>query len=178
MAEDFSHHCLSFSISVIFKGKWVVKTEGCQRKWPKSHKSVTKTFFFSFLHLLRSCKIGTYVMSYTRYASLVKILLKFELIRAHLVSFHVIQDYSFEFIQGYFEVTQDHFEYIEGLMSSFRFIQAHFDLQLMQTHLDQSKLIQNHQSLFRLIWVRLIQAPLACLNSFEHFYAHLTFNSF
>ena len=59
-------------------------------------KWATKTFFF-FRHLLRLFKnrhiVITYVMSYTGYVSLVKILLKSELIRAHLSLFRLFSAY-------------------------------------------------------------------------------------
>ena len=52
-----------------------------------------KRFVFYFRHLLRRFKIVTYVMSYTGYTSLVKILLQFDLIKAHLSSFRLFSAY-------------------------------------------------------------------------------------
>ena len=52
------------------------------------HKNV-----FSFDIYYIALKIVTYVISYTGYASLVKILLKFGLIKAHLRSFRLFSAY-------------------------------------------------------------------------------------
>ena len=51
------------------------------------HKNV---FFIFEIYYDVAIKIVTYVMLYTGYASLVKILLKFELIKAHFSSFRPI----------------------------------------------------------------------------------------
>ena len=50
-------------------------------------------FFLIFDIYYVALKIVTYVMSYFGYASLVKILLKFELIKAHLSSFRLFSAY-------------------------------------------------------------------------------------
>ena len=52
----------------------------------KGHKKV----FFIFNIYYVALEIVTYVMHYTGYASLVNILLKFELIKAHLCSFRPV----------------------------------------------------------------------------------------
>ena len=100
--------------------------------------------FFNFRHYV-ALKIVTCVTSYTGYPSLVKILLKFELIKADLSSLssvQIIQTDSFEFIQTYFELIQDHFEYIQGLLSSFRVIAAHFGFRLIQALLGSFRLFR------------------------------------
>ena len=56
-------------------------------------KWAIKTHFLIFDIYYVALKIVTYVMSYTGYASLVKILLKFELIKAHLSSFRLFSAY-------------------------------------------------------------------------------------
>ena len=54
-------------------------------------KMDNKNVFFIFdIYYDVAIKIVTYVMPYTGYASLVKILLKFELIKAHFSSFRPI----------------------------------------------------------------------------------------
>ena len=53
------------------------------------HKNVFFIFDFYYVAL----KIVTYVVSYTGYASLVKMLLKFELIKADLSSFRLFSAY-------------------------------------------------------------------------------------
>ena len=50
-------------------------------------------FFLIFDIYYVALKIVTYVISYTGYASLVKMLLKFELIKAHLNSFRFFSAY-------------------------------------------------------------------------------------
>ena len=65
--------------------------------WPKSFMKMGYKNVFFFRHLLRLFKnrhiVITYIMSYTGYVSLVKILLKSELIRAHLSLFRLFSAY-------------------------------------------------------------------------------------
>ena len=102
-------------------------------------------------------KIVTYVMSYAGYASLVKILFKSELIRAHLSSLRFFSLFSFTHLSSFRPILrfmQDHFEYIQGLLSSLELIQAHFGFRFMQAHLnwsDSFRLIRAHLDLFEFI---------------------------
>ena len=62
-----------------------------QSVWSKSYMTMgyKNAFLLIFDISYVALKTVTYVMSYTRYASLVKFLLRFELIKAHLSSFRV-----------------------------------------------------------------------------------------
>ena len=60
-----------------------------------------KNVFFIFDIYYLALKIVTYVMSYTEYASLVKILLKLKLIKAHLSLLRLFSVYLGLFIWGY-----------------------------------------------------------------------------
>ena len=60
-----------------------------------------KNVFFIFDIYYLALKIVTYVMSYTEYASLVKILLKLKLIKAHFSLFRLFSVYLGLFIWGY-----------------------------------------------------------------------------
>ena len=60
-----------------------------------------KNVFFIFDIYYLALKIVTYVMSYTEYASLVKILLKLKLIKAHLSLFRLFSVYLDLFIWGH-----------------------------------------------------------------------------
>ena len=62
-----------------------------------------KNVFFIFNIYYVALKIVTYVMPYTGYASLVNILLKFELFKAHLRSFRTVLG-SYEIILRIFNV--------------------------------------------------------------------------
>ena len=64
---------------------------GRQNVWPKSYIAMgyKNAFLLIFDISYVALKTVTYLMSYTRYASLVKFLLRFELIKAHLSSFRV-----------------------------------------------------------------------------------------
>ena len=50
-------------------------------------------FFLIFDIYYVALKIVTYIMSYTGYASLAKVLLKFELIKVYLISFRLFSAY-------------------------------------------------------------------------------------
>ena len=60
-----------------------------------------KNVFFIFDIYYLALKIVTYVMSYTEYASLVKILLKLKLIKAHLSLFRLFSVSLDLFIWGH-----------------------------------------------------------------------------
>ena len=66
-----------------------VRKRGLKTLW----KLAPKTFPLIFDIYYIALKIVTYVMSYTGYASLVKILVIFELIQAHLSSFRLFSAY-------------------------------------------------------------------------------------
>ena len=92
MTEVFPHYCLSFPILAIISEKRVVKVGSKLQTLGPSlfHENSNLSIFFKQCFCL---KIVAYVISYTGYASLVKILLKFELIKAHLSSFKLFSAY-------------------------------------------------------------------------------------
>ena len=90
--------------------------EGLQRVWPKSLiKMGHETLFFIFDIYCVGLKFVTYVMSYTGYAALVNILLKFDLIKPYLNSFRLFSAYLGLLIWahlGLFWGRMDHFQNI------------------------------------------------------------------
>ena len=122
-----------------------------------SHKNV-----FFFRHLLRHFKNCNICHVLHWYASLVKILLKFELIKAHLSSFRFFLAHSGLLIWAYlgplerFYVNLDSFRLIWARSSSIRVIKLYLNpIRLIRALLSSFGLIQASFSLFRHIWTHL-----------------------
>ena len=105
-------------------------------------------YFWYLLRRLKNCKIY-HVLHW--YASLVKLLLKFELIKAHLKSFRPILS-SYETILNIFIVFWVRLgsrRSILAYLGSFRLIWAHLDsLELIKAHLSSFRLVQAYVGSF------------------------------
>ena len=162
---------LSSRIMQLYKAFHLMQNLGCKPKNVRGRglktlwKWATKNGFFLYFQYLsrrlKNCKTYHVLLWY---ASLVKILLKFELIKAlcssfirliHLSSFRpMLSSYRIILnILRVFWVRLGSFRSILGHLGSFRLIWAHLDsLELINTHLSSFRLTQPFLYLFRLIY--------------------------
>ena len=105
-------------------------------------------FFYIFDIYYLVLKIVTYVMSYNGYASLVKVLLKFELIKAHLSSFKLFSAYLGSLICAHLGLFWAH---IKIVLNIFRVFCAHLGPFKPILTFDSFRRIYTGLSSFRLI---------------------------
>ena len=127
---------------------WDVNWRASERRaWVKSfmkmsHKNVFFFFFLIFDIYYVALKILTYVMSYTGYASLVKFLLEFELIEAHLSSCRHFSAYLGLLMWTRLGLFWAHIRSFWIYLGSFGLISAHLvSFRLVWAHLNSLELI-------------------------------------
>ena len=90
-------------------------------------------------------------MSYTGYALLVKIVLKFELIKAHLSSFRFFSAYLHLLIWAHLGLFWAHIGSFWIYLGSFELIKAHLGLFWLSVHVGSFKLVWAHLDSLELI---------------------------
>ena len=118
--------------------------------WKLYENGPQKHFFLFFDIYYVAVKIVTYIMSYTGYASLVKILLKFDLMKAHLSLFRHFLAYLGLFIWAHLGPFWAYIGLFWIYLGSFELIQVHLDLFWYSAHLGPFRLVWAHLDLLEL----------------------------
>ena len=126
-----------------FGAKLGAQIERRQTAWSKSYITVgyKNALFLIFDIYYVTLKIVTHGMSYTLYASLVKFLLRFEIIKAHLSSFRLFSAYLGFLISAHLGLFWARIGSLWIYLGYFEVILAYLGLFWISAHLDLLELI-------------------------------------